>query len=192
MVKIIRPFIPDHPTLISMSLQGAAGDIEQADFLLRSSVLGLLSAFHDVNVVNVMNTAERMGIRTEISRSSKMNSYLSCMELTVQTSGDEFSITGALMDTDKPRIVELNGYDLEFVPEGHVMITEHEDIPGMVGVVGTKLGSSGINIGTMHLGRKKVGEEAMMIILTDKEIPGTVVSDLEKIRGMVRVEVISL
>ena len=63
-----------------------------------------------------MATAERMGIRTEISRSSSRNSYLSCIELMVRTPDGEYSIAGALVDTDKPRIVGLKDYDLEFVP----------------------------------------------------------------------------
>jgi len=192
MVRILNPFIPDHPTVISLSLQGDTGELEQADILLRSSVLGLLSAFHEVNLVNVMKTAERMGIRTEITRGSSGNSYLSCIELVVRTSDGEYSITGALVEADKPRIVELKGYEIEFIPEGNILITEHRDVPGMVGIVGTKLGSAGVNIGTMQLARKKVGEEAMMIILTDKSMPEDLESEIGKIKGMSRVEVISL
>ena len=155
-------------------------------------MLGVLSTFHEVNVVNAMAAAERMGIRTEIVRSTGRDSYHSSIELKVQASENFYSIRGALVDSDKPRIVGLTGYELEFVPEGHILLTEHLDIPGMVGTVGTKLGSAGINIATMQLARKKMGEEAIMVIRTDKKIPPELTDKIRRIKGMSKVETLSL
>ncbi len=192
MVTVMNKFVAGRPDLISLSLLGEASEVGHTDFLLRNAVMGIMSPYHDVNVVNAMTTAERMGIKTEISRSNRRDSYLSSIELKVQTAGEVHSVKGALVDSDKPRIVGIEGYGLEFVPEGHVLITEHLDVPGMVGTVGTKLGSAGINIGTMHLARKEVGKSAMMIILADKKIPGELVDELRQIRGMSKVETIRL
>lgn len=192
MIKILSRFIPGRPTIIALSLFGEASEIENADFLLRKFVLGVLSPFHEVNVVNAMAAAERMGIRTETVRSTGRDSYHSSIELKVEASEDFYSIKGALVDSDKPRIVGLTGYELEFVPEGHILLTEHLDIPGMVGTVGTKLGSAGINIATMQLARKKMGEEAIMVIRTDKKIPPELTDKIRRIKGMSKVEPFSL
>jgi len=192
MVRVISRFIVGNPGLISVSLLGEAGDIEHPDFLLRNVVLGILSPFHEVNIVNAMAAAERMGMKTEISRGTGRDSYLSSIEIGVRTPEDFHAIKGALVDSDKPRIVGLLGYELEFVPEGHILITQHMDVPGMVGMVGTKLGSAGVNIATMQLARKKIGGQAMMIIQTDKEVRGDLVQDIGKIKGVSRVEALSL
>ena len=192
MVKMLHCFRPGRPKLISLSLHGEASEVENADFLIRMSVMGILSTFHEVNVVNAMSAAERMGIRTEISRSTRRDSYLSSLDLEVQTEHELFTVKGALVDSDKPRIVGLQGYDLEFAPEGSILVTEHEDVPGMVGTVGTLLGSAGINIGTMHLARKKAGEKAMMIMLTDKDVPGELIKKLRGMKGMSRTETLRL
>jgi D-3-phosphoglycerate dehydrogenase len=192
MVKILCRFLPGDPRLISLSLLGRASEIDHADYLLRNLVLGVLSSFHEVNVVNAMAAAERMGIRTEISRSTAVDSYLSSIELRVQTPKDLFTIKGALVDSEKARIVGLLGYDLEFVPSGHMLITEHRDVPGMVGTIGTELGLAGINIATMQLARKKMGEQAMMIISTDKDVPDELVEGIRKIKDVTRVETLSL
>lgn len=192
MVKMLHCFHPGRPNLVSLSLHGEASEVENVDFLIRTSLMWMLSPFHEVNVVNAMSAAERMGIRTELSRSSHRGSYLSSLELRVQSEEELFTVRGALVDSDKPRIVGLQGYELEFTPEGSILITEHEDIPGMVGTVGTLLGAAGINIGTMHLARKKAGEKAMMIMLTDKDVPTAIVEKLRSMKGMSRTETLRL
>ncbi len=192
MVRVLSLFVLSNPRRVALSLFGEAGELEESGFLLRNAVLGIMSSFHEVNVVNVMATAERMGIKTEIARSTARDSYLSSMELKVQTDDGICSVRGALVDSDKPRIVELMGYRLEFVPEGHMLITEHRDIPGMVGIVGTKLGSAGVNIATMQLARKRIGEEAMMVIQTDREVPRELTSRMRRIKGISRVEALGL
>jgi len=191
MVKILFLFMSGSPRALSMSLSGDASEIENADYLLRDFVLGVLSPFHDVNVVNAMSAAERMGIKTEIARGRGRGSYTSTIELRAE--GDRVcTVKGALLDSNKPRIVGLQGYELEFVPRGHLLITEHRDIPGMVGTVGTKLGRAGINIATMQLARRGAGEEAIMVISTDKAVPAELVKAIGGLEGMLMVESIDL
>ncbi len=192
MVEILTLFVDSRPELASLSLLGEATEVEDADYLMRRFMLGILSQFHEVNIVNVMTAVERMGIETEISRSSARDVYLSSLQLKVRTSENEWTVKGALLDSNKPRIVGLADYDLEFAPEGHILITEHRDIPGMVGAVGTRLGSSGINIATMQVSRKKMGDLAVMVIQTDREVPADLIKELRSMKGMERVETLSL
>jgi D-3-phosphoglycerate dehydrogenase len=192
LVSVLSRFVDDRPKTLSLSLMGKASELENAEFLLRTFALGILSQFHEVNVVNAMTAAERMGIETEIARISGGGAYLSCVELSVQTAADTFTAKGALLDTNKPRIVGLAGYDLEFVPEGNLLITEHLDVPGMVGIVGTKLGSAEINIATMEVSRRKMGDLAIMVIQTDREVPADLAGELRSIKGMRRVETLNL
>ncbi len=192
MVRVVSRFLAGNPNLISISLFGEASEIEHPDFLLRSVVVGILSPFHEVNIVNAMATADRMGIKTEISKGTGRDSYLSSIEIKIGTSEDTYAIKGALVDSDKPRIVGLLGYELEFVPAGHILITQHMDVPGMVGMVGTKLGSAGVNIATMQLARKRIGEQAMMVIQTDKEAQADLVQEIGRIKGVSKVVAMSL
>ncbi len=192
MVAILTPFISSSPALISMSLFGQAAELPNADYLLRTAVVGLLSRFHEVNIVNAMNVAERMGIKTQISKGTGPATYSSSLELVVESESATANVRGALIDTENPRITELLGYQIEFVPEGHIILTQHRDVPGMVGLVGTKLGEAGVNIATMHLSRKAAGQTAMMIIHTDKPVCEEIVRRIREIDGMERVETFNL
>jgi D-3-phosphoglycerate dehydrogenase len=68
------------------------------------------------------------------------------------------------------RITEINGFHIEAIPHGHMLVMHNRDVPGVIGRVGTILGDRGVNISRFHLGRRERGGEAMAVI----EVDGTV------------------
>ena len=65
------------------------------------------------------------------------------------------------------RIVRINDYSLDFKPNQYQLVTCHKDKPGIVGQTGNLLGSHGINIASMTLGRNDAGGDALMILSID-------------------------
>ena len=65
------------------------------------------------------------------------------------------------------RITEINGFRIEAIPTGHMLVTRNVDVPGVIGRLGTILGAHGVNISRFHLGRRERGGEAMAVIEID-------------------------
>ena len=74
------------------------------------------------------------------------------MEVSALTSGESVTVAGTLLGGIHPRLVRIDGCDVEAVPEGQLLFTRHEDRPGVVGALGGILGRENINIGRMHVG----------------------------------------
>jgi D-3-phosphoglycerate dehydrogenase len=70
---------------------------------------------------------------------------------------------------NSPRIVAVNGRDVEVIATGKLLIIENQDAPGMIGYVGTLLGKDQVNIANMSLSRQQAGETALMVINLDSE-----------------------
>jgi D-3-phosphoglycerate dehydrogenase len=91
------------------------------------------------------------------------------------------SIAGA------PRIVELDGYEIDASAAGAMLITQHADVPGMIGRVGTILGNARVNISTMQVSRNTVGGDAIMVLSTDRAADEPTIAALRAIPGLASV-----
>ncbi len=102
------------------------------------------------------------------------------------------SLAGTLAGLRRePRIVMIDEHEVEVPPSRHILVVRNDDRPGMVGVVGTKLGQHEVNIADMAMGRSRGGGSALMAISTDSPVPDAVVSELlatEGITGVDRIE----
>jgi D-3-phosphoglycerate dehydrogenase len=83
-------------------------------------------------------------------------------------------VAGALFGMQRDgRITEINGFRLEAIPRGHLLVTRNRDVPGVIGRIGSALGERGVNISSFHLGRQERGGEAMAVIETDAPLGKT-------------------
>jgi len=88
---------------------------------------------------------------------------------------------GALFGLKDPRIVRLNDFVLDVVPEGYMLVVYNEDRPGVVGNIGATLGRENINIARLHLSREQREKQALVILSTDTPVPNGV---MEKLRAL--------
>ncbi len=117
-----------------------------------------------VNRVNVTNLAKRQGITLTESRTEEIHDYLSMISIIGHSSDQTITITGTLLGERHPRLVCIDGYEIEVVPEGTLLITRHEDKPGVVAALGKLLGDANINISRMQIGIAPGLTEAMAVI----------------------------
>lgn len=89
-------------------------------------------------------------------------------------------------------ITEIDGLAVSFGGDHPTLVIRNKDIPGQVQQVTTFLAEENINIGAMQLYRSRRGEDAVMVIECDKEIPEDVIGALEGLNGIVRVTYLSL
>jgi D-3-phosphoglycerate dehydrogenase len=82
------------------------------------------------------------------------------------------------------RLVDVDGVDVDVIPQGHLLLVRNDDTPGIVGHIGTLLGESRVNIARMAVGRKPGSGRAVMLIEVDNEAPAEVVAKVAAIGGV--------
>ena len=154
---------------------------------LTSSILqGLFTCSYseEVNLINAISTAEKLGIKIDEIKSSEIKDYKNCIEVSISSDRGELTILGTIFGNNSQRIVNFKGYELDFVPEGNLLVCGNNDRPGIIGEIGTVLGKKGINIAHMTWARKKPGGEAIVVLSTDEKIDRDTFDDVKKIGGI--------
>src|SRR5206468_6682985 len=90
------------------------------------------------------------------------------------------------------RITEINGFRIEAIPHGHILLMHNRDVPGVIGRIGTILGERGINISAFHLGRRERGGEAMAVIEIDAPLDRTTIDELRTLAPILSARQIEL
>ena len=124
-----------------------------------------------VNFVNVANIAEERGLVVRESRQPAAVDFLNLVTVTTHDAQGELSVSGtALGPKNRPRLVMVYGQDVDIEPAEHMVFLRYEDVPGMIGRIGTKLGQWGVNIGQMSVGRSVAERKAVMSLTLDQPI----------------------
>ncbi|MRX71038.1 phosphoglycerate dehydrogenase [Bacillus lacus] len=178
---------------ISVAYEGSVGELQTAA-ITKSLIAGFLSprVASTVNEVNAGMIAKERGISFSEKISNETSGYENCLTVKVVGNKSVFSIKGTYIPHYGERIVELNGFNIDFYPDGHLLYIQHSDKPGAIGRVGRLLGDHSINIATMQVGRKQRGGDAIMMLSFDKAVTERVVSELNDLEGIVSVRTIDL
>jgi D-3-phosphoglycerate dehydrogenase len=111
----------------------------------------------------------------------------------VLNTGGEHTVAGALFGQQGDgRITEIDGFRIEAIPAGNMLITRSSDVPGVIGRVGTILGEQGVNISRFHLGRRERGGEAIAVIETDATLDDEALSKLRSFEQVISARPIKL
>jgi D-3-phosphoglycerate dehydrogenase len=129
-----------------------------------------------VNFVNAARLADGRGIDVVHSAHQKPTAYSHLVGVTVRGGEGEVRLEGALFAEDDPRVVAVDGYRLEFRPDGRLLVMRNRDVPGVVGRLGTLLGEAAVNIAEIHLARRRGGADAVAVVRLDQE-PSAAVLD---------------
>ncbi len=176
---------------LTVIYRGEVADAEPA-FLTAEIIGGLLQHFTQdpVNVVNARWLARRHGIEVSEQRSQETVEYASSITLRIDGSGVR-ELTGTLSD-GTPRIVRLDGFHLDLVPQGTFLLFRHTDRPGMIGAIGSCLGGAGVNIAELQLGRDRPRGEAVMAVVVDEPVPSQLAEELRRLDGVASLAVVEL
>ena len=165
---------------------------ENTDLIKRAFLKGLLSPIllAGINLVNAPVIAKNRNINVVESTTSE-EKYGNAIKIVAESDKKKFSIAGGIIN-NKPVILEVDGYEVSFIPEGVLAIVKHIDRPGIIGRVGVTLGDYGINIAGMQVGRKEPGGESVMLINLDHTVPDEVVEKLKKIPNIKDIAIVNL
>jgi len=159
-----------------------------------SVLKGLLTPFvgETVNFVNAQVMAKERGIRVTESTSAKAEDFASLIAITTRSKMEQNYIAGTLFGRRDLRIVKLNDFFIEALPEGYVLLINNYDKPGVIGNIGMALGSRNINVATMQLGRDRMGGNAISLLHLDAPLPTGVLGEILRLPNIISVRQIIL
>ena len=176
---------------IEIEYSGAAAELDVAPITV-AVLKGLLEPVTDsVNMVNAPVVAQEHGIKVIESKASRSADFASAISTRVKGCDDRL-IVGAVFEGNQPRIVRVDDFMLEAIPEGSTLFIQNRDQPGVVGTVGTMLGEAGINISRMQLALHPRSGEAAMLVNVTSPPPQSVVEALRAMPHAISVQLVEL
>jgi len=195
----LRPYMQLAETLGNLVGQLAGGRVEQLVVKLQgelatnksqpivvAALKGLLSqALRErVNYVNASIEAKERGIRVIETRDAAVRDYAGSLHLEAKGSLGEHSVTGALLGDSEIRITDIDEFPVNVPPSQNMLFTLHRDMPGIIGKIGSLLGSFNVNIASMQVGRKIVRGDAVMVLSLDDPLPDGILDEITKVSGI--------
>ncbi len=145
-----------------------------------------------VNYVNASLLARNRGINVVQKQAGEESDYANLITVKAASDKEEINISGTIFGRIDPRIVSIDGYHVDAVPEGYMLYVPHIDKPRIIGPVGNLIGTHNINISAMQVGRLKVGGKAIMLLSVDAPVPEDTMAEIAKIDGVLSVKNVSL
>ncbi|WP_255169445.1 phosphoglycerate dehydrogenase [Natrononativus amylolyticus] len=166
---------------------------EEVDLVTASALKGVFEPLEwQVNAVNAPQIAEDRGVEVTESKTRQAEDFQSLISVTVSDGDDELTVDGTLFAGDDPRIVRIDSYRVDAIPGGRMVVTRNTDEPGVIGLIGTVMGSHGVNIAGMFNAREAIGGEALTVYNVDTEVPDAAREELEGDDRIIGVSYITL
>ena len=207
LLHVLRPYLTLAEKLGSLHAQMAGvlpnevqveyrGDVTQYNVapLTLAVLKGLLSPVMEfaVNYVNAPILARERGIKIVESKGEEATDFASSIIVRAKNGKESLEVEGAIFAAKHPRIVRVNSFYLEAVPEGYILVLQNKDVPGVVGAVGTILGKHGLNIAGMELGRSEKGGNAISFTHVDEAVSKKALDELRALPQIVSATLVKL
>lgn len=177
--------------VVEVEYSGEVAELKVAPITI-AVLKGILSPVREsVNLVNASHVAQELGIKVIETKVARSTDFASSVTVKVKGVVDRL-VAGAVFHGDQPRIVRIDDFMLEAIPEGCTLLIHNHDRSGVVGHVGTILGQAGINISRMQLALHESRGEACMLVNIDQDPGEAVLSALRETDDMIAVQVLEL
>lgn len=180
-------------TEITIEYMGDASELN-TEAVTIAALKGFLSPILEetVNFVNAPVIAKDRGIIVKETKTSDSGDYQSMIVLRLKADGRENCIYGTLFSRKDPRIVQINNFPVEIIPEGTMLHIYNNDKPGVIGNIGSYLAKFNINIARMHFGRDTAGGLAISVVNIDAPVTHEQLEEIRKMPNILSVKVVNL
>jgi D-3-phosphoglycerate dehydrogenase / 2-oxoglutarate reductase len=191
--RVLSQLAPPQAEVLRVNYSGQIADLDTA-LISRAALKGFLelsSSEDSVNFLNAPSVAEGKGLRFTESRLAGPSEFSDLIELNAGKDSERVSVAGTFFGKE-PRLVKIAGRRMEVVPEGHLLLLENKDMPGMVGAYGTLLGRHQVNIAQMSLSRDIKDGTALVVLNLDSTPAQAVMDDIRKLPNIISARLIEL
>ncbi|HVW44902.1 MAG TPA: phosphoglycerate dehydrogenase, partial [Amycolatopsis sp.] len=161
------------PSSVSVTISGELSS-EDVSVLQLAALRGVFSGVVEdqVTFVNAPRLAEELGVRVELVTEPESPNWRSLVTVrAVHEDGSTVRVSGSVTGKDEvQKLVEVNGRHFDIRAEGHVLLLEYPDRPGVMGRVGTVLGEASVNIEAAQISQTTDGTDAIMLLRVDREV----------------------
>ncbi|MDG5758462.1 phosphoglycerate dehydrogenase [Natronococcus sp. A-GB1] len=169
--KVAAQLLEGRTERVEVSYEGEIAD-EDLEFVTASALKGVFEPLEwQVNAVNAPQIAEDRGVEVTESKTRQAADFQSLISVTVGNGDDEISVDGTLFAGEDPRIVRIDGYRVDAIPHGKMVVTRNTDEPGVIGLIGSVMGKYDVNIAGMFNARETIGGEALTVYNVDGLVP---------------------
>ncbi|MFA6320439.1 MAG: phosphoglycerate dehydrogenase [Candidatus Omnitrophota bacterium] len=207
MYKVLEPYLKLAENIGSIQAQLVDGHIKKVKIkyvgdLLKydlspftaTIVKGMLTPIlqDTVNFVNALVIAKERGITVVESKTAEIRDFASLILVEVETDKTTSSILGTLFTKVDPRIVKINDFYVDVVPEGNLLMVFNKDVPGIIGHIGTILGKNKINIASVSFGRDEKGGKAVSVWNVDSDVPKKILDEIKSSKNVYELKLVKL
>lgn len=173
---------------LTLNFNGRLAELK-TDLIRNAALAGLLHGSEGVNRINAASAAQERGIRLlEEKREHVPGGTGATLRLIAHTAGGDSAVTGTVLHGNSPRLMRYNGIDVEAELAGTLLVVRNNDVPGVIGRIGTILGEAQMNIANFALGRKveAPGTEtrAVAVVQLDKPESGALNQAVDQLRAV--------
>jgi len=177
---------------IRIEFRGSVAHLSK-EAMIHSVLKGVLQHVSGkVNIVNSLSLARERGIEVVSTVSEQDPTFSSLLAVSLETDRSQHWVTGTVFEKSLIRLLTIDNVYLDFRPQGNLLFFKNQDTPGVVGKIGTLLGSGGINIASMKLGRVQEAPVAYGVVSVDGELPDEVIQSMKKIPEIVEARALRL
>jgi D-3-phosphoglycerate dehydrogenase len=193
-LEVLGPFIPLAATLGRLGMELAAGRADRIELAYYGALAGydtrlltvaaLNGAFQGrsdqpVNYVNAPVIAAERGVEVVEERRRASRDFTNLIRVSIRANGDDLRVAGTTIGHEHRRwLVSALGFELEMELAPLMAFFRYDDVPGVIGKVGTLFGQAGVNIANMAVSRTRRGDKALMALSIDSEAPPELVETL--------------
>ncbi|MFP5229996.1 MAG: NAD(P)-dependent oxidoreductase, partial [Acidobacteriota bacterium] len=181
---------------IQLSYHGRLAETK-TELVRNAAIAGVLGHLEQVNRINAASVAQERGIRLHEEKTEEPRGATgSVFELRLHTSETSMAASGAVLHGESPRLLHLDGIDIEAPLQGTLLTIRNKDVPGVIGRIGTILGEHKVNIANFALGRANVtGPEpasALAVVQVDGAVTDDVMRELRAVPAVTGVRLVTL
>ncbi|MHC4315292.1 MAG: phosphoglycerate dehydrogenase [Planctomycetota bacterium] len=179
---LVSTIAPGQIKNVEVQYRGSIAEMA-AEPVTLSFAIGLLERHFDMplNMVNAPVLAKERGISIDETKNTMAKDVAASFSAKVVTDKVTRTVTGSIFGETLPRIIEIDGFNVEMTPQGAVMVIFNDDKPGVIGFVGTVCGRHNINICTMGVGQKPAEQKAVLAVSLDREPDAKAIEELGKL-----------
>ncbi len=190
--KIGAQLLGERIEWVEVSYHGDIAD-QDVELVTASALTGVFEPLEwSVNTVNAPQLADERGVEVTESKSHSAEDFTDLVRVTVGDGDRSLTVDGTLFADEDPRIVRIDGYRVDAIPHGHMLVVRNADRPGVIGFIGTVLGDREINIAGMFNSRVSIGGEALTVYNLDERVPDDVIRTLEDDERVIQAKYITL
>ena len=188
---LLSQIVKEPTERVLIECQGTAEEIRPISLALLKGFLS--SNIPDrINYINAEAIAKELGIEVQLNYTNKESNYLNVISASIICGKKTFEISGSVFSDNKPRLVNILGRKMEVTPKGTMLLLENDDIPGVIGQIGTLLGDLEVNIAAYLLNRSQNNGKAFAVIRIDNALDDNAfnrLTELDSINWLKQVQI---